>query len=96
VGTTTPPVETTVTVALDDPGRITLAEFNQLQDGMSYDQVVAIIGGPGELTYSTTAGDMKLDGYSWQGVKGKSLITGNANLGFTNSFLTSRAQFGLE
>ena len=48
--TTPPPAETSPPPPADTgpkPEEITLAEYNQIQNGMTYEQVVAIVGGPG-------------------------------------------------
>lgn len=49
-----------VVVSRDKP-TITKAEFNQIKNGMTYEQVTAIIGGPGEVA---TEGIYKYSGDS--------------------------------
>lgn len=43
---------------------ISKAEFEQIQNGMSYDDVVAIIGGGGELGSEVTAEEYKISLYT--------------------------------
>ena len=38
-----------VPVVVGDKPTITKAEFSQIKNGMAYEQVIAIIGGPGEV-----------------------------------------------
>ncbi|MGF9769443.1 hypothetical protein [Bacillus albus] len=47
--------------------RIIKAELEQIQNGMSYDDVVKIIGGDGELCSNATAGGYKTSLYTWEG-----------------------------
>lgn len=46
---------------------LTLAKFNRVQTGMSYKEVVAILGSEGEVLSSTEAGSFKTESYKWQG-----------------------------
>jgi hypothetical protein len=94
--TTVQPIrhQPTTTAKADDPGRISLAEFEALTEGMTYEEVVAIIGGPGELTYQSKVGETTMAGYSWKGTA--KVMTGNASLSFMDNAMTSKAQFGLE
>ena len=45
---------------------MSLDEFNQIQNGMSYDQVVQIVGGPGELVSEVGSAQV----YMWVGSGG--------------------------
>lgn len=69
---------------------ITLAEYNQLEIGMSYDEAVDIIGGPGIVSDEHT--ERKV--YNWystpEGNKGSAWIT------FKDNRLISKGQEGLE
>jgi hypothetical protein len=56
---------------------MSLDEFNQIQNGMSYDQVVQIVGGPGELVSQVGSAQV----YMWVGSGG---IGANANVTFYN------------
>jgi hypothetical protein len=46
--TTPTPAATTLTPAPVEPGIVTLARYNQIQNGMTYEQVVQIMNGPGD------------------------------------------------
>lgn len=74
---------------------ITMDEFNQIQAGMSYQDVVNIVGSLGELVSSVDIGDpqYKSEMYSWEG---KGSIGANANVMFQGGTVSSKAQFGLE
>ncbi|HIE8455386.1 TPA: DUF3862 domain-containing protein [Bacillus cereus] len=76
------------------PG-ISKAEFDQIQNGMSYDEVKAIIGSDGEvLSESGQAGDQfHTIMYKWDGEKG---FGANANFMFQEGKLQNKSQFGLK
>ncbi len=78
----------------DKPG-ISKAEFDQIQNGMSYDEVKAIIGSDGEvLSESGQAGEQfHTIMYKWDGEKG---FGANANFMFQEGKLQNKAQFGLK
>lgn len=77
------------------PGRpaalVTAAAFQQIQSGMRYEQVRAIIGAPGEeMSRMELAGTTTVM-YSWANTDGS-----NMNAMFQNGALISKAQFGLK
>lgn len=72
---------------------ITKAEFEQVQTGMSYEDVVAIVGTEGEVSSESEIGGITTKMYTW---KGESGIGANANMTFQNNELKSKAQFGLK
>lgn len=76
------------------PG-ISKAEFDQIQNGMSYDEVKAIIGSDGEvLSESGQAGEQfHTIMYKWDGEKG---FGANANFMFQEGKLQNKSQFGLK
>lgn len=74
---------------------MTKAEFDQIQSGMTYSQVTAIVGGPGEMVVETgTPGDplytvaYKFDGEGSTGA--------NVQLMFQGGKMNTKAQFGLK
>ena len=76
--------------------KITLEEFNKIETGMSYEEVVEIIGGEGTvLSESDITGDgqYKTTIYSWDG---NGMLGANANVTFQGGKVISKAQFGLE
>ena len=87
----------TAPVAEDEnPPTITLAEYNQIETGMTYFQVCDIIGGYGELLSETDLGlgsEYATEMYMWEG---EGSLGANANIMFQGGKVTSKAQFGLE
>ena len=71
---------------------ITLSEFNQIENGMSYEQVKEIIGSEGTVMSETNVGDAHSIIYYWYG---KDEIS-NANFSFTNNELINKTQIGLK
>lgn len=78
----------------NDPG-ISMAEFEKVQSGMTYEEVVKIIGGEGEMQSETGAkGDEYYTvGYKWDGEKG---FGSNAIMMFQSNKLDTKAQVGLK
>jgi hypothetical protein len=75
---------------------ITLAEFDQLQEGMTYDQVVTIVGvnGQVESEYKADKPEYSSKSYSFVGPT-KGFMTSNAYLYFTGGKLSTKMQHGL-
>ncbi|GEM_PF-4121156 len=73
---------------------ITAAEFAKIKNGMGYEEVATIVGGPGELlSESGSEGDeFHTVMYMWYGEDGIS----NANFMFQGGKLINKAQLGLE
>lgn len=72
------------------PPVVTLGEYNQIREGMSYEDVRRIIGASGEeLSRSNIAGYITVM-YSWANSDGS-----NMNAMFQNNRLISKAQLGL-
>ena len=74
---------------------ITMDEFNQIQTGMTYEEVINIIGSGGTLTSDVSIGDEKYHTqiYTWYG----NTITGaNANVTFQNGKVVGKSQVGLK
>lgn len=76
------------------PG-ISKAEFDQIQNGMSYDEVKAIIGSDGEVLSETGQAGEQFHTimYKWDGEKG---FGANANFMFQEGKLKNKSQFGLK
>lgn len=70
---------------------ITKEKYDQIKNGMSYKQVVEIIGSEGEETSSSQIGRYKVSSYKWQG-PGFTMIYGV----FNNDKLTSKTQANLK
>ena len=71
---------------------ITLAQFNSLTTGMTYEQVVSIVGFPGELQSEFNYGDHVAKSYTFEGSEDYS----NAIINFSNNALDGKSQFGLK
>jgi hypothetical protein len=75
---------------LSPPPVVTKAEYDQIQEGMTYTQVREVIGAAGEeLSRSDIAGYATVM-YSWKNSNGS-----NMNAMFQNDRLVNKAQFGL-
>lgn len=75
---------------------ITLAKFNQIQQGMTYEQVVRILGAEGEVMSETSFGSGQYAThtimYTWKAGG----FMANMNAMFQNGALISKAQLGLK
>lgn len=67
-------------------------KFNEIQNGMSYDEVVAIIGEDGTSISESELADIKTEIYEWESHDG----WGNANITFQNGKVVNKAQFGVD
>jgi hypothetical protein len=74
----------------DSPPTVTSDEYNQIQEGMSYQQVCSIIGASGAEISRTDIGGYSTVMYQWTNSNGS-----NMNAMFQNGELVSKAQFGL-
>lgn len=85
--------DTTVSTTTTLPAAlITKAEFDQIQTGMTLDQVNAIVGAPGTLDFESGSGtDYSFASYSWDGAGGTS-----ASVSFQQGLVSSKNQYGLE
>jgi hypothetical protein len=72
------------------PPVVTKGEFDRVADGMTYEQVVQVIGAPGEVLSSSDIAGTKTVMYSWKNSNGS-----NMNAMFQNGNLITKAQFGL-
>lgn len=86
------PTEEVTEVPKNDE-KMTLEEYNKIQNGMSYDEVVSIVGSPGTDTATSGAGGFTIRMVSWEG---NGMLGSNANVTFTNGTVSGKAQFGLE
>ncbi len=77
-------------IGRSEPPVVTLAEYEQIREEMTYEQVRSIIGDPGEeLSRSDIAGYTTVM-FSWSNPNGS-----NMNAMFQNGSLVNKAQFGL-
>lgn len=93
---TTTSVETTAEPT--NPPTVTKEEFLAIETGMTYEEVVAIIGGDGELSSESSFGEgeykIETQLYIWYGEG--DIIRGNMSVIFQNGEVTSKSQYGLE
>lgn len=81
---------------LKNDERITLEEFNQVKAGMTYEEIIKIIGGEGTILSETNIGDSEEYHtiiYMWEG---KGSIGANANITMQGGKVVSKAQAGLK
>ena len=79
-------------VSSGDDVKITLEQYNAIETGMSYDDVVSLIGGEGSLLSDSEIAGSTAQIYMWEG----SSLGANANVTFSDGKVISKAQFGLE
>ncbi len=89
-----PTVAKTVVATTPAPTKttgVTLENFNKIQTGMSYRQVVAILGEEGTVMSENEIAGYRTVLYQWKGG-----VLANMNATFQNDKLVSKAQFGLQ
>lgn len=88
-----PEVDAAPAAAANKPG-ISASEFAQLRAGMSYPEVVTIIGSEGELISENEMAGYRTQMFMWdeEGTFG----IGNANVMFQNGQMIQKSQFGLD
>lgn len=72
--------------------KVTLEKFNNIETGMTYQQVVDIIGEEGKLSTESAYGDQSMQIYYWYSTNGIS----NATVSFMNGKVTAKSQIGLD
>ncbi|MEC0182475.1 DUF3862 domain-containing protein [Paenibacillus peoriae] len=78
-----------------NPGTITKTKYNKIKNGMTYEEVAKIIGGPGEAL--SEVGEKGDEFYTvMYSYKGEGGLGANANFTFQGNKLHAKAQFGLE
>lgn len=81
--------------AVDNPGTISLAEFNAIKTGMEYQEVFDIIGSRGTVLSEVDIGmgdEYYTIVFQWDG---EGSLGANANVTFQGGKVTTKAQFGL-
>lgn len=73
---------------------VTLANFTRIREGMSYEEVVLILGSRGEVITSRDVAGIKTVFYHWEGEGGS--FGASLNAMFQNGRLIAKAQSGLE
>lgn len=85
-----------ISAPTDNPSTITLEEFNAIRTGMSYQEVIDIVGGPGEVLSEVDLGfgdEHHTIMFSWNG---EGRFGGNASITIQGGKVVSKAQFGLD
>lgn len=72
--------------------KATMDKYNQVETGMTYDEVVAIMGGDGELSSDTEIAGVSSKLYMWDGEN----IASNCSITFSDGKVSSKSQFGLD
>lgn len=73
-----------------DDGTITASKFTQIHSGMSYEDVVDIMGSPGSEQSSSDVAGFNTTMVQWANADGS-----NAMIMFQNGRVTMKSQFGL-
>ena len=76
----------------DQAAGVTMAQFEQIKKGMTYDEVVAILGEPKETMSEAEASGVTLKVYGWTGDKTASAVT----VGLMDGKVNSMTQMGLD
>lgn len=85
-------VQKSISGVSDESEYITMEEYNQIETGMSYDNVKEIVGSAGEISSQVETNGVKVVIVTWYGNGGAG---SNANVTFTNDEVTGKAQIGL-
>lgn len=86
-------VQKSVSGVTDTSEYITLDEYNQINTGMSYEEVKAIVGSEGTVSSEAESNGYKIVIVTWYG---NGTAGSNANVTFTNDKVTAKAQIGLQ
>ena len=86
-------IQQSVSGVSEESEYITMEEYNQIESGMSYDQVKEIVGSPGEISSEVNSNGYHIMIVTWYG---NGLAGSNANVTFTNDEVTGKAQVGLK
>jgi hypothetical protein len=65
--TTSSPSSSSSPASSDKKANLTLDKFNQIKNGMTYKEVVDIMGSEGTQTLSSGEGKYKVESYKWEG-----------------------------
>lgn len=72
--------------------KVTLEQYNQIKDGMTYEEVVEIFGGKESTSSESEIAGIKSEIKTWNGNGTFSVAT----IGFTDGKVSSKSQTGLE
>lgn len=86
-------IQQSISGVSDESEYITLDEYNQINTGMTYEDVKKIVGSEGTVSSQVESGGYKIVIITWYG---NGTAGSNANVTFTNNSVTGKAQVGLE
>lgn len=86
-------IQKSVSGVSDNSEYITMDEYNQIDTGLSYEEVKKIVGSDGEVTSQVESNGIKIVIITWYG---DGMAGSNANVTFTNDEVTAKAQIGLK
>lgn len=86
-------IQKSISGVSDDSEYITMEEYNQIDTGMSYDEVKEIVGSSGEVSAQSEVSGYKIIIVTWYG---NGSAGSNANVTFTNNKVSAKAQVGLK
>ena len=72
--------------------KVTLEQYNQIKDGMTYEEVVEIFGGKESTSSESEIAGIKSEIKTWNG----NVTFSVATIGFTDGEVSSKSQTGLE
>lgn len=78
-------------VSKDGGAAISMAKYEQLKNGMTYQDVVKIIGSEGEQTSNSKIGTTEISSYRWQGANYSNIFAT-----FSGDKLSAKSQNGLK
>ena len=84
--------ENTTSTETNQNVRVTLEQYNQIKNGMTYDEVVSVFGGKESTSSESEVAGIKSEIKTWNGNGTFSVAT----IGFTNGEVSSKSQTGLE
>ncbi|RFZ80037.1 DUF3862 domain-containing protein [Lacrimispora amygdalina] len=86
-------IQKEVSGVADKSEYITLDEYNQIDTGMTYEEVQKIVGSAGTISSQVESNGYKIIIVTWYG---NGTAGSNANVTFTNDSATAKAQVGLK
>lgn len=88
--TSTTTKDSTKTTSSSDSGGLTMENYENIKNGMTYEEVVKLLGSNGEETRSSTIGKIELKSYKWEGDDYKRIY-----VNFRDNKVNSKTQSGL-
>ena len=85
-------ISSSLEVDQNSPDKMTLDKFNKIKTGMTYKEVVNIIGSEGTLSTESSYAGQTMRIYGWYASNGIS----NATISFMNGKVNGKSQIGLE